>query len=63
MIQKRRFRVIWEIDVWASSPGDAAKEARRIQTDPESHALVYDVFRRARGDRVDLLTGVTERLE
>ena len=62
MKQKRRFRVMWEIDVWASSPSDAAKEARAIQADPESTALVYDVWRKQTGTRVDLYSGISEKL-
>lgn len=37
------YRVIWEIDIEADSPQEAASEAAAIQTDPESIATVFTV--------------------
>lgn len=37
------YRVGWEVDVFADSPAEAAMEARRIQLDPDSDALCFDV--------------------
>lgn len=37
------FRVRWEIDVDAGSPEEAAREALRIQRDPNSIATCFDV--------------------
>ena len=38
------YRVVWEIDVDAASPLEAAREARRIQEKRDSIAHVYQVF-------------------
>lgn len=41
------FRVIWAVDVTASSPLEAAKKARRFQNDPDSIAnSLFNVYRR-----------------
>lgn len=40
----KHFRVIWEIDVWATSKEDAAQQALAIQRDPTSIATVFDVL-------------------
>ncbi len=37
------YRVIWEVDVWADSPRDAAAQAREMQLKPESVATCFDV--------------------
>jgi hypothetical protein len=37
------YRVMWEIDVDANSPAEAAREALRIQRDTESWATVFTV--------------------
>lgn len=39
-----QYRVVWEIDVWAKSPRDAAEQARVIQLDPASIATYFHVF-------------------
>lgn len=52
------YRVLWEIDVDAASPRDAAEKARAIQKNPASHATVFDVIEHdGQGDavRIDLL--------
>jgi hypothetical protein len=51
-----KYLVKWEIDIDADSPLEAAKEALRIQRDPESIATVFKV-----NDRViDLATDSDE---
>ena len=37
------YHVVWEIDVYAESPREAAKEAQAIQQDEDSIATVFDV--------------------
>ena len=37
------YHVVWEIDVYARSPREAAKEAQAIQQDKEAMATVFDV--------------------
>jgi hypothetical protein len=51
------FRVIWEIDIVAESPKDAAQEARAIQLTPGMAATVFDVWAHAaeKMHRIDLI--------
>jgi len=51
------FRVIWEIDIDAGGPKQAALEARTIQLTPGMSATVFDVWAYAVGKmhRVDLI--------
>jgi len=37
------YRVVWEIDIEADSPEDAAKKALEIQRDPEGAATFFRV--------------------
>lgn len=37
------FRVMWEIDLDAEAPREAARLARQIQLDPESIATVFRI--------------------
>jgi hypothetical protein len=37
------YHVVWEIDIYAQSPREAAKEAQAIQQDTDSTATVFDV--------------------
>lgn len=39
----REYTVTWAIEVYADTPEEAAREAQRIQQDPESVATVFDV--------------------
>lgn len=39
------WRVMWSIDVWATSPIEAAAEALRMQRDPQSEATCFSVSR------------------
>jgi hypothetical protein len=50
------FRVIWEIEIEADSPKEAAQEARAIQLTPGMPATVFDVWAHAAGKmhRIDL---------
>jgi hypothetical protein len=50
------FRVIWEIDIEAEGPKEAAQQARAIQLIPGLSATVFDVWARAAGKmhRIDL---------
>lgn len=53
----REYRVVWEIDIYADSPENAARKARATMLDPESIADVFSV-RDGSGetDTVDLST-------
>lgn len=51
----KSYRVVWEIDIDANSPKEAAEEARRIQLDPESEAVVFDIFYQDETTHIDLL--------
>lgn len=50
------YSIVWEIDVKADTPEEAARKALAIQRNPESIATVFDVYD-AEGvaTRVDLL--------
>jgi hypothetical protein len=41
------FRVIWEIDIDADSPMEAAQEARAVQLRPDTTATVFNVWEHA----------------
>jgi hypothetical protein len=58
------FRVIWEIDIDAEGPKEAAREARAIQLEPGMSATVFDVWEHLAGKmhRIDLVEEL-ERLE
>jgi hypothetical protein len=51
------FRVIWEIDIEAEGPNEAAQEARAIQLTPGMSATVFDVWAYVAGKmhRIDLV--------
>jgi hypothetical protein len=51
----REYRVVWEIDVYGTSPQNAAKEALKIQRDPKSTATVFDVYRIDTDGETDVL--------
>ena len=38
------YRVVWEVDVTAASPRQAAVQARALQLDPTNIATIYDVY-------------------
>lgn len=58
------YRVNWEIDIEAYSAYEAALEARRIQLDPDSTALLYQcvVGPSSWCEVVDLIDGSVVRL-
>jgi hypothetical protein len=58
------FRVIWEIDIHAEGPKQAAQEARAIQLTPGMSATVFDVWAYMAGKmhRIDLVEEA-DRLE
>ncbi len=51
------FRVIWEIEIEADSPKEAAQEARVIQLTPGMSTTVFDVWAHVAGKmhRIDLI--------
>jgi hypothetical protein len=58
----RHYVVTWKIDIEADSPEAAAREALRIQRNPESIATVFQVDERVGGavvkpHTIDLLEG------
>ena len=63
MSDQEDYHVSWDIDLVADSPMDAARQALRIQRDPDSIATVFDVTNEE-GDieRIDL-TAATESAE
>jgi hypothetical protein len=58
------FRVIWEIEIDAESPKEAAEQARALQMNPDLPATVFDVWdhTRQRTYRVDVAPA-TNRLD
>ena len=62
-MEMKEYTVCWQIEINALSREDAAKEALKIQRDPSSEALVFDVFD-AEGvhsesyETIDLMTNV-----
>lgn len=53
---KTRYHVVWEIDIEAESPREAAEEAWAIMCHPDSNANYFEVFDQ-NGDKtnVDLM--------
>jgi hypothetical protein len=51
------FRVIWEVEIEADSPKEAAQAARAIQLTPGMSATVFDVWAHVAGkmQRIDLV--------
>lgn len=54
------YHVVWEIDVNAQSPREAAKEAQAIQQDKDSTATIFDVSEEGSDKtvRIDLAEGI-----
>jgi hypothetical protein len=48
------YRVVWEIELSASDPVDAARQARGVQLDPRCRATVFDVHGDSGRRQVDL---------
>ena len=51
MAKEKCYNVMWEIEIWAATPRQAAKLALAIQRDPASTATVFDVFNTRSGRR------------
>jgi hypothetical protein len=49
------YRVLWEIDITAESPVDAAIQALKVQRNPDSDALVFEVRSKGKSLLLDLL--------
>jgi hypothetical protein len=43
-VKTKTYRVVWQIDVEATSAKKAAQEAKAIQIDPESTANFFEVY-------------------
>lgn len=50
----KEYRVAWEIELSATDPADAARQARAIQLDPICRATVFTVIGDAGAVQVDL---------
>jgi hypothetical protein len=48
------YRVVWEIELSATDPVDAARQARRVQLDPNSRATVFTVVGDSGHHEIDL---------
>src|SRR2546427_77361 len=63
MSNQKDYHVSWDIDLVADSPTDAARQALRIQRDPDSIATVFDVAdEEGNIERIDL-TAAAESAE
>lgn len=58
------FRVIWEVEIEAGSPKQAAEQARLLQLNPQMPATVFEIWEHARQrmHRVDL-AAAADRLD
>ena len=54
------YHIVWEIDIYAQSPREAAKEAQAIQQDKDAMATVFDVTEAGsdRTVRIDLAESI-----
>jgi hypothetical protein len=48
------YRVVWEIELSATDPVDAARQARRVQLDPNCRATVFTVIGDYGQQQIDL---------
>lgn len=48
------YKVIWEIDIVANSPKEAAAEAMEIMQDPSSEAVFFTTIEQATGEITEL---------
>lgn len=51
---QREYLVTWAIDIYAESPEEAAREALRIQRDPDNIATVFEIRLGDESTTVDL---------
>lgn len=57
------YRVVWEMDISASSPEEAARKAREYQAAPDSSAVTFDVFNEdGEVSRINLLALDSDKL-
>jgi hypothetical protein len=57
MKEKKLYTVQWEIELFARCPKDAAREARKIQMDPNNRADHFTVHNDDRTKEIDLSEG------
>jgi len=57
----RGYRVIWEINLSARTPREAAQRALEIQRDPDSSATVFDVLSATKMTRIDVAEKPTRK--
>lgn len=50
----KEYRVVWEIELSATDPADAARQARAIQLDPTCRATVFTVHGDRGAEQIDL---------
>lgn len=53
------YRVVWQIDIDANSPREAAELAKQIQIDPKSRADWFEVYDNRDGDVGNITNGFT----
>jgi|TARA_R100001015_G_C4596932_1_gene152097 hypothetical protein len=58
MKMQKEYRIVWELDVIARNPEEAAKQALDVQRDPESDALLFYVSGEGHNYFVDLMENV-----
>ena len=60
MQMAKLYHVVWEIDIYAQSPREAAKEAQAIKQGKDSTATVFDVTEEDSDKtvRIDLAEGI-----
>ena len=63
MTEQTQYLVTWEVDVWAKTPKDAAKQARRDQTRKGTTATVFTVANESGVSEIDLLHDTENRRE
>lgn len=54
--------VVWEIDIEAESPEEAARMALEVQRNPDSIATVFEVYESGTGDPPEVIDPLEIRL-
>lgn len=57
------YRVVWEIELYATNPREAARKALQTQRDPDSTATVFDVYRLDIPEEQLLMAGESVRVD
>lgn len=57
MSEDKHYKIVWEIDVYASSPEEAARIARSAQRRPGTTATIYGVLDNETGKKFMVDTG------